>query len=520
LISKKIIKMKKVLYILSFFLVLTSCNDALEIVQDGEINDANVAFQSVDDMQKFLNGSVYPAVNPTNEIFFTSLFTDEVGFGPSSVSTSDILTHRFVLNSTTSQVSGIWVSNYNIINKVNILLEGSALIDYNSLSPANKALYTGILVNARAVRAYAYITLESYFSTNMKDPNALGVMLSTKPADIFNTKLPRVKNSEVFALIESDLQYALTNFNSSVVSTGVSAQHYFDKKASINAIAARYYNYKGDNVNAKLNAEAAINTSGLVLTPSSSYSAMWADTARGEILWSLYRPNSSTGSWSNIAGLWTTNSTDLNGSVNYDMGRKLFSTINNQLSNSGAGDIRRDVYVDATSIFDAFYPNGANAREDDVIVINKYPGKSGTLASSLMQIRNDIKMFRLSEMYFILAEVAANQGDWVTAADNINKVRKARSKNGASPLPVYTGAQQAYADILLERRRELCLEGHRYLDLKRMGVAAGVGVDRDVYDDDNKTLPLTLPASDYRFTLPIPLDEINANPNIQQNPGY
>lgn len=512
--------MKKVLYILSFFLVLTSCNDALEIVQDGEINDANVAFQSVDDMQKFLNGSVYPAVNPTNEIFFTSLFTDEVGFGPSSVSTSDILTHRFVLNSTTSQVSGIWVSNYNIINKVNILLEGSALIDYNSLSPANKALYTGILVNARAVRAYAYITLESYFSTNMKDPNALGVMLSTKPADIFNTKLPRVKNSEVFALIESDLQYALTNFNSSVVSTGVSAQHYFDKKASINAIAARYYNYKGDNVNAKLNAEAAINTSGLALTPSSSYSAMWADTARGEILWSLYRPNSSTGSWSNIAGLWTTNSTDLNGSVNYDMGRKLFSTINNQLSNSGAGDIRRDVYVDATSIFDAFYPNGANAREDDVIVINKYPGKSGTLASSLMQIRNDIKMFRLSEMYFILAEVAANQGDWVTAADNINKVRKARSKNGASPLPVYTGAQQAYADILLERRRELCLEGHRYLDLKRMGVAAGVGVDRDVYDDDNKTLPLTLPASDYRFTLPIPLDEINANPNIQQNPGY
>lgn len=512
--------MKKVFYILSFFLVLTSCNDALEIVQDGEINDANVAFQSVDDMQKFLNGSVYPSVNPTNEIFFTSLFTDEVGFGPSSVSTSDILTHRFVLNSTTSQVSGIWASNYNIINKVNILLKGSSLIDYNSLSTANKALYTGILVNARAVRAYAYITLEAYFSPNMKDPNALGVMLSTEPADIFTTKLPRVKNSEVFALIDADLQYALTNFNASVVSTGVSAQHYFDKKASINAIAARYYNYRGDDTNAKLNADAVINTSGLALTPGTgtSYSTIWADTARGEILWSLYRPNSATGSWSNIAGLWTTNSTDLNGSVNYDMGRRLFSVINNQISS--AGDVRRDVFVDASSIFDGFYPNGANAREDDVIVINKYPGKTAPLASATMQLRNDIKMFRLSEMYFILAEVAANQGNWVVAADNINKVRKARSKNGAAALPVYTGAQQAYADILLERRRELCFEGHRYLDLKRMGVAAGVGVDRDVYDDDNKTLPLTLPASDYRFTLPIPLDEINANPNIQQNSGY
>jgi hypothetical protein len=518
LISKKIIKMKKVFYILSFFLVLTSCKDALDIVQDGEINDANVAFQSVDDMQKFLNGSVYPAVNPTNEIFFTSLFTDEVGYGPSSVSTSDILTHRFVLNSTTSQVSGIWVSNYNIINKVNILLKGSALIDYNSLTPANKALYTGVLVNARAVRAYAYITLESYFSTNMKDPNAMGVMLSTQPADVFTTKLPRVKNSEIFALIESDLQYALTNFNASAVSTGVSAQHYFDKKASINAIAARYYNYKGDDTNAKANADAAIGTSGLALTGAASYANIWNDTARGEILWSLYRPNSASGTWSNIAGLWTTNSTDIDGSVNYDMGRKLFSLIDGQI---GTGDdIRRTVYVDGTSIFDAFYPNGANAREDDVIVINKYPGKNPPLASSAMQTRNDIKMFRLSEMYFILAEVAAHQGNYSVAADNINKVRKARSTTGTAAMPSYAGAQQAYADILLERRRELCFEGHRYLDLKRMGVAAGVGVDRDVYDDDNKTLPRTLPASDYRFTLPIPLDELNANPNIQQNPGY
>ncbi|WP_431611673.1 RagB/SusD family nutrient uptake outer membrane protein [Chryseobacterium sp. 'Rf worker isolate 10'] len=503
--------------------MLTSCNDALEIVQDGEINDANVAFQSVEDMQKFLNGSVYPAVNPTNEIFFTSLFTDEVGFGPSSVSTSDILTHRFVLNATTSQPSGIWVSNYNIINKVNILLKGSALINYNSLSDANKALYTGILVNARAVRAYAYLTLESYFSTNMKDPNALGVMLSTEPADIFTTKLPRVKNSEIFALIEADLQYALTNFNSSVVSTGVSAQHYFDKKASINAIAARYYNYKGDDVNAKANATAAITTSGLTLSSGNgtAYTNMWKDATaanggRGEILWSLYRPNSSTGSWSNIAGLWTTNSTDINGSVNYDMSRKLFSLLN-QLP---GGDIRFDVFVDPSSKFDQLYPNGPNAREDDVIVIDKYPGKLAPLASSTMALRNDIKMFRLSEMYLILAEVAVHEGDLVTAATRVRSIRGTRSKQSLAATITYTSPQQAYADILLERRRELCFEGHRYLDLKRMGVAAGVGVDRDVYDDDNKSMPLTLPASDYRFTLPIPLDEINANPNVQQNPGY
>jgi len=512
--------MKKIFYILSVFLVMTSCKDALDIVQDGEINDPQVAFKTTEDMKLFLNGSVYPAVDPLNEIGFTSIFTDEVGFGPAGVSTTDILTHRWVLNSTSPDASGIWVSNYNIINKVNILINGSKLIDYNNLSTADKALYTNILVHARALRAYAYVTLESYFSPNMKDPNAMGVMLSTEPANILETKLPRVKNSEIFALIESDLQYALTNFNTSSVAAGAFGTQFRDwhylQKPAINAIAARYYNYKGDDVNAKLNASAAISTSALGLSNPTVYPTVWNDTARGEILWSLYRPNSSTGAWSNIANLWTTNSTDINGSVNFDMSRKLY-TLLNQLPGT---DVRGQVFVDITSQFDAFYPSGANPREDDVIVINKYPGKTGSLASATMQLRNDIKMFRISEMQLILAEVAVHEGDLAAAATRVRNIRGNRSVGGLAATITYTSPQQAFADILLERRRELCLEGHRYVDLKRMGVAGGVGIDRDKYDDDNQTMPLTLPASDYRFTLPIPLDEINANPNIQQNPGY
>lgn len=511
--------MKKIFYILSVFLVMTSCKDALDIVQDGEINDPQVAFRTTDDMKLFLNGSVYPAIDPLNEIRFTSIFTDEVGFGPAGVSTTDILTHRWVLNSTSGDASGVWVSNYNIINKVNILLNGSKLIDYNNLSTADKALYTAILTHARAIRAYAYITLESYFSPNMKDPNSIGVMLSTEPANILETKLPRVKNSEVFNLIEADLQYALTNFNNSTsVAAGAFGTqfrewHYL-QKSTVNAIAARYYNYRGDDVNAKLNANAAI--AGNTLSNATVYPTVWNDTAKGEILWSLYRPNSTTGAWSNIAGLWTTNSTDIDGSVNFDMSRRLFALIN-QLPGT---DVRGEVFVDASSAKDPFYPNGPNPREDDVIVINKYPGKTGSLASATMQLRNDIKMFRVSEMYLILAEIAVHEGDLTTAANRVRTIRGTRSKGSLAATITYTSPQQAYADILLERRRELCFEGHRYIDLKRMGVAAGAGIDRDKYDDDNQTMPLTLPASDYRFTLPIPLDETNANPNLQQNPGY
>jgi len=92
----------------------------------------------------------------------------------------------------------------------------------------------------------------------------------------------------------------------------------------------------------------------------------------------------------------------------------------------------------------------------------------------------------------------------------------------AQPLPSYGSQQEAFGAILDERKIELCFEGFRHKDLKRLGVAANRGVDRDPIACAIQSGACTLPASDFRFTLPIPIVEINANPGIsaQQNPGY
>ncbi|MDP2161003.1 MAG: RagB/SusD family nutrient uptake outer membrane protein, partial [Flavobacterium sp.] len=87
---------------------------------------------------------------------------------------------------------------------------------------------------------------------------------------------------------------------------------------------------------------------------------------------------------------------------------------------------------------------------------------------------------------------------------------------------VYGNATQAFADILLERRKELAFEGHRYIDLKRLGTDAGVTeTDRFIQDSENAsaTNPYNISVTDYRFTLPIPQGEINVNPLVQ-NPNY
>ena len=280
------------------------------------------------------------------------------------------------------------------------------------------------------------------------------------------------------------------------------------------------YLYRKNYPLARANAMDAI--AGLTLTPATPYIAgnfydpvvtnnpyrrIWADLDKGEVIFALSRP--AGGSWGNIGGSFFFNNSTATGGAFLDMGRNLY----NELKEVN-GDIRSLAFVDPTSLIDANYLTNPAYITTDVLVIDKYPGKPS------QQLRNDLKIFRASEMYFILAECAIFDGDLPGAAGFVKNIRDARNRLGAQPLPVYVNPTEAWADVLKERRKELCFEGHRYVDIKRIGVAAGKSIDRNVTDDLILSLPTTLSNTDYRFTLPIPQSEIAGNPTIQQNPGY
>ncbi|HAK10791.1 MAG TPA: RagB/SusD family nutrient uptake outer membrane protein, partial [Chitinophagaceae bacterium] len=74
---------------------------------------------------------------------------------------------------------------------------------------------------------------------------------------------------------------------------------------------------------------------------------------------------------------------------------------------------------------------------------------------------------------------------------------------------------QAINEVLNERYKELCYEGHRFFDLKRRGLP----VTRSIADAPSAA-GTTLEANNFRFVLPIPLPEMVANPAMKQNPGY
>lgn len=492
-------KIKKMLFFSLIVIFTASCDDAIEIVQDGEINN-ETSFRTVANLRSYLNGDIYGRVDIGNEIAFTSIFTDEVGVGPSNGGQALEL-HRYFFNANDGYAEAIWLNNYTIINRVNRLIEVSNLVV--TTNATDEAQKQSILAEARTLRALAYLKLMTFYSKDMSDDSALGVLLLDFVPTI-DTKLPRVANSQIYDFMESDLLFAENNLLPSAVN------YKYVTANLVNAIRARMYLYRKDYVLAKQYAEAVITGSGLSLSSTAQYTQMWRDLAQGEVIFAASRP--SAGAWSNVGSNFFFNTTTATGGAFLDMGRNLF----NELS-SVTGDVRRTVFVDPTSTIDPTYLTNPNYINSDVLVIDKYPGKAS------QPLRNDLKLFRLSEMYFILAEceVGGATPNLVQAATYIQAIRSARN-TVAQPLPVYGTAQAAWADILLERRKELCFEGHRYIDIKRLGALANTSIDRNITDDIINSTPLTLPVTDYRFTFPIPQSEIAGNLQLQQqqNTGY
>ena len=490
--------MKK-LRILASALVLTafvSCNDAIDIRQPGELLE-DVAFQTISDLEAGVSGVLRQFSNE-NAIGFTTVFTDEVkiGFanGGQGINGGE---YTFILDPSSGDASSIWLSNYRMINFANRVLRAAASIEYNTQDPDQVAAYNNILGQLRALRAYGHLQLLAYFSPNMADNNALGVIrMDFVPTDI-TINLPRNTNGEVYEFIEADLAFAEEN-----ITAVTSATRTFLSKSFVYATKARMYAYRQLYPQAEAAAEQVVATGQFNLTPiaGNAYINIWRDApivppTNNEVIFKLERTGTNDGL---VGGIWFSIDHTISGSPFYEVSNRLNSLI------PTSGDVRRAAFIGSTAAQIA----------NNIILLNKYPGSEG------LPRLNDIKIFRRSEMEFIRAEARVAAGDLTGAATIIRTVRAARNSTPANvPTPTYASAQEAWADILLERRIELCFEGHRYVDLRRMGARAGQTIDRADIDCQQYNA-CSLPITDYRFTLPIPLDELNGNSAIQQNPNY
>lgn len=156
----------------------------------------------------------------------------------------------------------------------------------------------------------------------------------------------------------------------------------------------------------------------------------------------------------------------------------------------GGRSLTGDVTIEAP-YFEVF-----NGEEDERSTFF-YEG-SGTLSTTKWQNQfANIPFIRLAEMYLIRAESNFRLGSSLGASP-VEDINILRERAGAPTLSSVT-----LEEILEERKRELAFEGFALHDAKRLKQSInGLAFDAN------------------SLVLPIPQREIDANSNLQQNPGY
>ena len=125
---------------------------------------------------------------------------------------------------------------------------------------------------------------------------------------------------------------------------------------------------------------------------------------------------------------------------------------------------------------------------------------------------NHYMLYRLTEIYFNKAEALMRKNGGVAtqeAVDLINACRERCFTTEDWPAAQYTVATLTMDELLAERGREFIFEGKRRLDLLRFGkFVTASWWDHEPSNDKNREI------------YPIPQSQIDANPNLVQNPGY
>ncbi|HVE60722.1 MAG TPA: RagB/SusD family nutrient uptake outer membrane protein [Chitinophagaceae bacterium] len=461
--------------LLFFVLIISSCKkEFLDREPYGGL-PTNESITTVEDMEIALNGAYANLRSPNlygrTIPLFGDLAADNVYISTTNSNRYlDFFQVNYTVNNTNAE--GIWQTAYNTIlnvnNVINSSLQGSPEINQ-------------LRGEALAIRALMYFELVKHFSKPYTvDPNALGVPLILT-YDPF-LKPQRNTLTEVYAQIKKDLDAAIPLLTIS------KSSGYFTQYAA-RALLARMHQFKGEWASALSVARDVINTSGYTLLGLNQYFSYWSsNTARTDRLETLFEVVSDlVGNAGNDALAYF-----------YDQAGYGDALAAQSLYNLyAATDVRRGL------ILSVQHPDRGNIR-----VVNKYP-------NSTQPDKDEFKVLRLSEVYLIAAEAAYHTNNEPLALTYLNDVATRRDAGFTG----YTATGTALLEnILLERRKELAFEGHRYWDLARYNR----NIMRVNLANNYPGVPLVIAANNFRRILPIPQSELDANPNIrsQQNAGY
>lgn len=486
--------------ILSLLFLLGAC-DLLDNQEPQQSVPLDEAYDSLEDIESALTGAYSDIqAGPTlgaNYLLFAETMADNVTWQGSFTSYSEIANHDISVSNVT--IEDIWEESYESINDVNLIIEAidSGGIDAEQATLdqlKGEAFFIRAAIHFEAVRYYA----KPWGHTAANDHTGIPIATSGVVAETDFQDRPRNTVAEVYNQVISDFQQAT---NLLPASTDVGRANSLNAQAYLARVYLQQGNYSG--VESLTDAIISANAYQLESEPAAYFRN---EEQSSESVFDIVHTeqdnpgvNAALPTFYADAGRGGRGDITIAGSYLQAVTNATASQASSLPADWSYEDLRNTTLLEDTGsgIVTLKYPDGTNTADNAPVI-------------------------RFSDVLLMNAEAVARQaasvGDAESggAIDLLNQVRlrsiRVFDANGApaDATPFFGYSAGDFADvqelidaILLERRVELGMEGQRKNDLQRLQM----NVDSDAWNADN-------------VVFPIPQSELDANPNITQNPGY
>ncbi len=490
--------MKKILYFLSIFTLISSCS-ALDkepldvytkevITQEGQNNGEGVKYTTKEQAVTLLQ-SCYTELRSEyfqfDQFQLQETLSDNAYAGGNDIPTINLDYYTYdALNTVTARD---WGYLYGAIAKTNTFITHVPNITDLAFSVVEKNRMVG---EAKFLRAYFYFLMTNYWGdvplVLEEAPTITADNVEKVHALLYP---PRTAQSEVYNQIVKDLTDAL---QSVADANPLSSDKSIVTKGTVNGLLAKVYATLKEYDNCIAAAQKVIDA-GYTLTPT--FRELW-DLTNEHSTESLLEVD-----FTAAAGNWTE-------WILFDYAK----------TSTGTLDWQR-FCTPAHALITNFESENDNIRLAETVYTGivswnvHWPNDNYKFEYKIRNNANNIILLRLADIVLIKAEAHAQKGDFTTAMTLVNQIRN----RVGLPAKSATSKENALDIILLERQLELAFECHRWFDLLRYGKTIEI---MDKVKDKTNDFVYRGKLSSHRLVLPVPQSEIDKNPNLTQNQGY
>ncbi len=463
---------------------LTSCNDFLNLSPEYQINEIDY-YQSEEDYETAVIGiyNLLQSLHNLTIMYPSELLTDNTEINSYTWGSVVAEFDEAEVTSANSTINSIWTSCFTAIAYSNNIL---SRIDDIEMSETKHNQFEG---EALFLRAYCYFDLVRLFG----DVPIVDVAFRS-PDEISSFDMSRRPVSEVYTLIKNDLIDAASLLNGIELSKGRASE------GAAKTLLGKVYLTLNEYENASGTLKEVIDMHAYSLVDN--YGSMFDGTNEesDESIFEIEYLSGDLGEGNSFSSSYTPGLFNMAIFPNNMNGNGYMCPTQDLFDAYEDGDERKTASViDSVLLTDGTY-------EHTLCGLKFVDFSTGTSGDGGI----NYTALRYADVLLMYAEALNESNQTSDALPYLNEVRERAGLAALSGL----SKEEFTLAMEKERRIEFFHEGHRWFDLLRTGRA------KTVLNTYFESVGSSYTLDDYELLMPIPDDELEVSPELEQNDGY